>query len=177
MIIIFSISILLTTQIAYAQVDPILDCDGTASAMTGCPASQEVTAGDTLTPFPTLIPPGLPGVPKAGIDWFDRDNSRTWTTGDDFHSEDPETCTTSSPRNGFHTPGDCPILDLDGNLGSFMHPGGGFGGDIVDCDLETGGSPSGGGAAMPAFGFPPSPPPCQDIRPTVLITFFDSNSK
>jgi len=159
MIIIFSISILLTTQTAFAQVDLILDCDGTASAMTGCPASQEVTAGDTLTPFPTGLPPlGS----RGGIDWFDRDGSLTWTNGDDLHSEDPDTCPTSN-RDGLHDDNnlffDCEILDLDNNFPDGL---------LVDCDLETGGSPSGI--------FPIPPPPCQDTRANVQITFFDSNS-
>jgi hypothetical protein len=173
-IVIFPIS-----EIAYAQVDIIIDCDGIVlGAMDGCSTSQEVTPGSPLTPFPTTIPPGLPGVPAAGIDWFDRDNSRTWTIGDDLHSEALDTCPTANSgaaRNGIHDSGDCPILDLDGNLGTFFghDPGGSL--DLVDCDLETGGSPSGMGAMTPPFGFPPPPPPCQDIRPNVLITFFDTN--
>ncbi len=163
MIIIFSFSILITTQTAYAQVDILIDCDGIApGAMAGCNTSQEVTAGDPLTPFPTGIPPGLPGVPRAGIDWFDRDGSLTWTNGDDLHSEDPDTCPTSN-RDGFHDDNamffDCVILDLDNNFPD---------GIPVDCDLETGGSPSGI--------FPTPPPPCQDTRANVQITFFDSNS-
>ncbi len=190
MIIIFSISILFTTQTAYAQVDILLDCDGTNTtpppASDGCSTSQEVTPGSPLTPFPTGVPTMASGIPAAGLDWFDRDNSKTWTPGDDLHSEALATCPTANgmvTRNGIHDSGDCPILDLDGNLGLFIHPGSGFTADVVDCDLETGGSPSGGGAPNPPFGFPPpSPPapppptpPCQDSRPNVQITFFDSN--
>ena len=196
MIIIFSISVLLTTQTASAQVEILIDCDGTTTALDDCPNSQEVTPGDPLTPWPTLIPCGFPpphpdnctnpsapgfNVPIAGIDWFDRDNSRTWTLGDDLHSEHFDTCSTIpfgniGFRNGFHdTNIDCAILDIDSNLGSFIHPGSGFSGDIVDCDLETGGSPAGGGSATPPFGFPPPPPPCQDTRINVQLTFFDSN--
>lgn len=178
MIIIFSISILITTQTASAQVDILLDCDGTNTtpppASDGCSTSQEVTPGSTLTPFPTGVPTIASGIPAGGLDWFDRDNSKTWTPGDDLHSEALATCPTANvgmPRNGIHDSGDCPILDLDGNLGLFIHPGSGFTADVVDCDLETGGSPS--GFANPLFGFPIPPPSCQDIQPTVLITFFD----
>jgi len=185
MIIIFSISILLTTQTASAQVDILLDCDGTNTtpppASDGCSTSQEVTPGSPLTPFPTGVPTIASGIPAAGLDWFDRDNSKTWTPGDDLHSEARATCPTANTgfvppvRNGQHDGGDCPILDLDPpgsptSLGIFRHPGSGFTADIVDCDLETGGSPSGfmtGGT----FGF--AIIPCQDARPNVLITFFD----
>jgi len=187
MIIIFSISILFTTQTAYAQVDILLDCDGTNTtpppASDGCSTSQEVTPGSPLTPFPTGVPTMASGIPAAGLDWFDRDNSKTWTPGDDLHSEARATCPTANTgfvppvRNGQHDGGDCPILDLDPpgsptSLGIFRHPGSGFTADIVDCDLETGGSPSGfmtGGT----FGF--AIIPCQDSRPNVQITFFDSN--
>ncbi len=178
MIIIFSISILFTTQTAYAQVDILLDCDGTNTtpppASDGCSTSQEVTPGSTLTPFPTGVPTMASGIPAAGLDWFDRDNSKTWTPGDDLHSEAQATCPTANvgaPRNGQHDLGtDCPILDLDGNLGMFTHPSSSFLVDIVDCDLETGGSPSGFQTAG-VFGF--ATIPCQDARPNVLITFFD----
>jgi len=181
MIIIFSISILFTTQTASAQVDIILDCDGTNTtpppASDGCSTSQEVTPDSPLTPFPTGVPTMASGIPAGGLDWFDRDNSKTWTPGDDLHSEALATCPTANglmTRNGIHDSGDCPILDLDGNLGLFIHPGSGFIADVVDCDLETGGSPS--GFANPLFGFPIPPPPCQDTTPNVQITFFDSNA-
>jgi len=190
MIIIFSISVFLTSQTAFAQVDIILDCDGaltpavpTGSRFAGCNLSQEVFPGAMLTPFPTTVPPASSGIPAAGLDWFDRDNSKTWTPVDDLHSEARATCPTANTgfvppvRNGQHDGGDCPILDLDPpgsptSLGIFRHPGSGFTADIVDCDLETGGSPSGfmtGGT----FGF--AIIPCQDSRPNAQITFFDSN--
>jgi hypothetical protein len=177
LIIIFStVSVFFTIPMASAQVDIILDCDGIApGAMDGCNTSQEVTTDSPLTPFPTGLPAdGNPPGTNAGIDWFDRDNSKTWTVGDDLHAEDTATCP-SAIRDGDHDPGaDCPILDLDGNLGFFIKPDSGFGSDLVDCDLETGGSPS--GQINPPFGFPPPPPPCQDTRPGVQITFFDLNN-
>jgi hypothetical protein len=181
MIIIFSISFLLTTQTVYAQVDILIDCDGIATAMADCPNSQEVVPNDMLTPWPT----GIPSSPilAAGIDWFDRDNSKTWTSVDDLHSEALDTCPTANGanvRNGQHDSGDCPILDLDGNLGTFRHllpppPAPGmtpaYSVDIVDCDLETGNNPA--FAINPIFGFPLPPPSCQDTRPNVQLTFFD----
>ncbi len=183
MIIIFSISFLLTTQTVYAQVDILIDCDGIATAMADCPNSQEVVPNDMLTPWPT----GIPSSPilAAGIDWFDRDNSKTWTSVDDLHSEALDTCPTANGanvRNGQHDSGDCPILDLDGNLGTFRHllpppPAPGmtpaYSVDIVDCDLETGNNPA--FAINPIFGFPLPPPSCQDSRPNVQLTFHDAN--
>jgi len=169
------------SQIAYAQVDMVLDCDGAltpanpaGSPQDGCSTSQEVFPGAMLTPFPTMVPPANSGIPAAGLDWFDRDNSKTWTSVDDLHSEAQATCPTANGgamRNGQHDLGtDCPILDLDGNLGMFTHPNSIFTVDIVDCDLETGGSPSGIQTAG-VFGF--ATIPCQDTRANVQITFFD----
>jgi len=157
-IILTGLLLILPFQEAFAQPDFIIDLDGIKTPGVGGAGDQNVSPGDPLTAFPTGLPPVGS---RGGIDWFDRDGSLTWTNGDDLHSEDPDTCPTSD-RDGFHDDNamffDCEILDLDNNFPD---------GILVDCDLETGGSPSGI--------FPIPPPPCQDTRANVQITFFDEN--
>jgi hypothetical protein len=194
---------LFSTPDIFAQTaDHIIDLDGTGSVGRGNPAvDQQVASGDTLTPWgplagTTVFPP--PGS-EAGLDWFDRDDSKSWTIGlDDLHSEALANCPTANGgvmRNEIHDIGqDCPVLDLDGNLGLFAHPARPssvgpspqslppLGGDVVDCDLETGGSPSfqrsttaGQRNLIPPYGFP-SGTDCQDTRANFQLAFHDANN-
>ena len=131
---------------AYATSDFIIDMDGIKTSGRGSTEDINVTDGDPLTRWPTDAPPMGE---RAGIDWFDIDNSLTWTLGDDLMSEDPDTCPTSDRNAEFDHGKDCPILDLDGHLNMTD-------GLVVDCDLETGVSPSGkweGNCADPKLTF------------------------
>jgi len=137
-------------QSAYAQSDLLIDLDGIISKLKGGAAFQDVFPGAPLTPFP---PPAFPSPDSSlvGIDFFDQSNPGFYDPGDDFHAEDPNNCPTSvtggsfSPnsRDGAHNifpngdPIDCVILD-DPNLPFPLTNG-----RAVDCDLETGFSPSG----------------------------------
>ena len=128
-------------QSAYAQSDLLIDLDGIISKLRGGAAFQDVFPGAPLTPFPppSFPPPGS----LVGIDFFDQTNIGTFDPGDDLHAEDSDNCPTAilgppSSRDGTHNAGiDCVILD-DPALGFPLVDG-----RVVDCDLETGGSPSG----------------------------------
>jgi hypothetical protein len=106
--------------------DKCIDADGTATAGRGdFGVDGEVMAGDSLSSWPT-------GGWNEGLDWFDNDDSCTWTLGDDLHVEDPDTHP-GALRDGKHDDNidnfDPLVLDLDGNLAD---------GQGVDVDLETG---------------------------------------
>ena len=113
--------------------DELVDCDGIASRFSGCSAANvELKTGSPLTSWPTS--PGFQG--QEGIDIFDRDNSNSWTSGDDIHLEDEDgPCTTGNRGSGVHdfndTFQDCLVLDLNNDLHSKD-------GLPVDCDLESG---------------------------------------
>jgi len=155
-----------SSQIAFADI--IIDLDGIATDGLGVAADQEVFPGAPLqawpAPFPAPLPP--PGQ-RAGIDWVDRDNTpvgdaKAWSDGDSLFSEDANLCPTAIRDQKFNAPlilggtqRDC--LILEGPLGAIPN-------DLVtDCDLETGGSPSG------LF----LNPPCQDRRLNVQLAFHD----
>lgn len=110
--------------------DRCIDADGTATAGDGIPGAVEVATGDPLVSFPV----GFPPVNDSGLDMFDNDGDVAWTFGpggDDLHVEGKAFCSTGI-RDSVHEPGaDCVVLDLDGSL---------FNGQVVNCDLETGGS-------------------------------------
>jgi len=206
-LVLLGIFTLFSTPEIFAQTsDHIIDLDGTLSAGRGTPADQQLMPGDPLTPWgimsgSTIFPP-LPSQ-AAGLDWFDRDDSKGWTIsnaansfgGDDLHSEALANCSTANNgglRNEVHDTGkDCIVLDLDGNLGLFAHPARPStvgpspqilpGGDVVDCDLETGGSPSfsrsttpGQRNLVPPYGFPTGMD-CQDTRANFQLAFDDRN--
>ena len=113
--------------------DVLVDCDGIASRFAGCiNANVELKKGSSLTSWPTS--PGFQG--QEGIDIFDRDNSNSWTSGDDIHLEDEDgPCTTGNRGSGVHdfndTFQDCLVLDLNNDLHSKDQL-------PVDCDLESG---------------------------------------
>ena len=153
------------SQKAFAQGDFIIDLDGITTSGKG--VGQEVSPGDDLVAWPTGFPPDKD---KAGIDWVDRNRvptPRTWNDGDSLFSEDPNTCSSSSRDTFFNGPDadgkpvDCVIFQ--GSLGPIP--------DMLrtDCDLETGGSPSGWWTVP----IPPNPF-CQD-ESQAQLTFFDTN--
>jgi len=149
------------SQMAFAQSDEIIDLDGIVTKGIGVSADQEVFPGATLVAWPA--PPGATFPPmneREGIDWVDRDKNpeKAWSDGDSLFSEDDATCTTSDRDMEYDEGIDCVILE--GPLGPIPD------GLLTDCDLETGTSPS--------MLFPPGTI-CQDIRPNVLLTFFDTN--
>jgi len=170
------------TPSAYAQSDLLIDLDGIISKLRGGLEHQNVSPGDPLTPFPPDDEP--PVGSKVGIDFFDQVGIvGEFDPGDDLHAEDPDKCDTArfggsfSPnsRDGKHNIDtttnpfsqiDCVILDDP----AFNVPPTNddpattnalFNGQDVDCDLETGGSPSG---RLPFF-------PCMVTN----LTFFDEN--
>ncbi len=151
-----------TPQMAFAQVDIIIDLDGNLTTGPGGPADQEVMPGSPLTAWPAPPGPGLPPASdRAGIDWLDRNQtfvSKTWNDGDSLFSEDPNACTNSNRDQRYNTNVDCIILE--GPLGPIPNN------LLTDCDLETGTSPS--GLFAPAT-------ECQDVRPNVKLTFFDTD--
>ena len=128
--------------------EPIIDADGTLSPLSGVPGAVEVAIGSALTSWPT-------GFDNEGIDWFDNDDSCTWTTGDDLHVEG--SAYPSAYRDGLHD--DCCYLDpvvLDVDF-SF------FDGQPVDVDLESGTvDPSGQSGST-----------CPGVDP--LLKFHDAN--
>jgi len=155
-----------SSQIAFADI--IIDLDGIATDGIGVAADQEVFSGAPLQPWPApsnvpLPPPGQ----RAGIDWVDRDNTpvgdaKTWSDGDSLFSEDADLCPTAIRDQKFNAPlmlggpqRDC--LILEGPLGAIPDN------LLTDCDLESGGSPSG------LF----QNPPCQDRRLNVQLAFYD----
>jgi len=154
-----------SSQIAFADI--IIDLDGIDTDGLGVAADQEVSPGDDLVAWPAPSDKPLPPEgERAGIDWLDRDQPalKTWTDGDSLFSEDPNLCTTSDRDQAFNAPNPNPedIIDcviLEGPLGPIPD------GLLTDCDLETGGSPSGH--------FNPVPPFCQDSRDGFSLAFFD----
>lgn len=122
----------------FATFEPIVDSDGSTTAGVGDPTTVQVRAGDALTTWPT-------GFSTEGLDWFDNDDSCTWTAGDDLHVEGSDYAT--AQRDGFHDDGaffDPVVLDLNGNLTD---------GQQVDVDLETGTSFTGCSGPDPALRF------------------------
>jgi len=169
---------------AYAQSDLLIDLDGILSKLRGGLEFQNVSPGDPLTPFPPDDEP--PVGSKVGIDFFDQVGVvGEFDDGDDLHAEDPDKCDTArfggsfSPnsRDGKHNidineptaPNeqiDCVILDdpafnvpPTNNDPTTTHAL--YNGQDVDCDLETGGSPS---ERLLPF-------PCMVTN----LTFFDEN--
>ena len=103
------------------ESDKFVDVDGMASPDSGIPSGIDVAVGDTLTDWPT-------GFSTAGIDWFDNDDSCSWTSGDDLHMERTGGCPTGI-SDGVHQVGaDCVVLDLDASL---------YEGQQVEIDLES----------------------------------------
>ena len=104
--------------------EPIVDADGTLSPLSGVPGAVEVAIGSALTSWPT-------GFDDEGIDWFDNDDSCTWTSGDDLHVEGIAYPT--ALRDALHDDNpdyiDPVVLDIDGSF---------FDGQQVDVDLESG---------------------------------------
>lgn len=129
--------------------EPIVDADGTVSRFSGVPGAVEVAIGSALTPWPT-------GFDIEGIDWFDNDDSCTWTPGDDLHVEG--SAYSGALRDGLHDDSvsflDPVVLDLDLSF---------FNGQPVDVDLESGTvDPSGQGGST-----------CPGVDP--LLMFHDAN--
>ena len=126
-------------QPAYAQSDLLIDLDGIISKLKGGDEFQDVFPGAPLTPFP---PPVFPMAgSRVGIDFFDQTNPGFFDPGDDLHAEDTDNCPTSL-RDGIHNNVlngkiDCVILDDPAFPANPL-----INGRVVDCDLETGGSPS-----------------------------------
>lgn len=105
--------------------EPIVDSDGTGSALAGDPSTVEVQVLDTLSTWPT-------GGWNQGLDMFDTNADGLWDGGDDLHVEDPATHP-GAIRNGVHDDFLDPlVLDLDNSL----DPTPGL--EPVDCDLESG---------------------------------------
>jgi len=153
-----------SSQIAFADI--IIDLDGIASAGPGSAVDQQVSPGDPLQswPAPAMVPLPPPGQ-RAGIDWADLNQrpQKIWTTGDGLFSEDDDLCkppATPLPAlrdQKYNLGRDCVIIQDPMNPipDNF----------VTDCDLETGGSPSGHFTI----------PPCQDTRPNVQLAFHDIN--
>jgi hypothetical protein len=131
--------------------EPIIDADGTTTPGRGIPGAVEVAVLDPLSSWPTGP------LDVEGIDWFDNDESLTWTLGDDIHVEGPAYPT--ALRDGLHDNNvnfsDPVVLDLDGSL---------VDGQPVDVDLESGLPDPTGTAPDPD---PPGPDP--------MLKFFDAN--
>ena len=154
-----------SSQIVFADI--IIDLDGIASPGLGSAVDQQVSPGDPLQswPAPAMVPLP-PSGQRAGIDWVDLNQrpQKEWSDGDALFSEDEDLCFPPNPPPGpairnqqYDLNKDCIILEdpLNPIPDAFL----------TDCDLESGGSPSG---HLPIF-------PCQDTRPNVQLAFHDIN--
>ncbi len=144
-------------QSAHAQSDELIDLDGIESVLRGGLEFQDVFPGATLTPFPADFP--NPDSFLVGIDFFNQVDDPNgvvgaFDEGDDITAEDPSDDCPTAIRDEMHNIDqngvdlDCIILDNPAFNDDPDSPGqdDNFAvknGQIVDCDLETGGSPSG----------------------------------